>query len=219
MLAVTVEDPDGRLWSYMPFDDCCVQAGDTIEEGAMLGGVAAEGDSSSGEPHLHIGLRVDGRYVDPMGILSAPQHGSGPEQPTTLFGEQTLPSTAELQDAPTRPEPRTHAAPLDPPVAECLPQEVVEPGTTEPGSAVQTSRVLLGNAATVASRDGGHHAAPVHDRGPAKQARLTADAVAIGTLVGLALVVGAVTSVVRVIAVRTPVEVGAEPRPTGLQPR
>jgi murein DD-endopeptidase MepM/ murein hydrolase activator NlpD len=219
MLAVTIEDSGGRLWSYMPFEVCYVQGGDELEAGASLGAVSAEGDRSTSEPHIHIGLRVDEGYVDPMSILSETGSESGADpQPITLPTETPL-GVSELPEEEVRPGPHAPDVPLETPDAERFTRDVAEPSMTEPGPVMQTPRSLPGDVRAVAVRDGGRQATVAPDQGAAKQALLTADFLAIGALVGLSLVVGAAASIVRILTDHTPAEVGSGPRPTGLQPR
>ncbi len=68
-LAVSVTTSDGRIVSLMPFSSISVSEGDYIDVGDIVGILSATGDRSAGAPHLHIGLRVDGKYVDPSYLL------------------------------------------------------------------------------------------------------------------------------------------------------
>lgn len=69
MRAVSVELPDSRVVTLMPFLDVCVAAGDWVDEGAALGTLAVSGDPSSAEPHLHVGLKRGRAYIDPMSLF------------------------------------------------------------------------------------------------------------------------------------------------------
>lgn len=69
MLAVSLQLADGKTLTMMPFDGVAVQHGDSVEEGAVLGTLAASGDRSSSATHLHMGLKQDGRYYDPLVFL------------------------------------------------------------------------------------------------------------------------------------------------------
>ncbi|MBW6468824.1 MAG: peptidoglycan DD-metalloendopeptidase family protein [Coriobacteriia bacterium] len=70
-IAVTVESGDVRL-TYMPLSEAVVGAGDTLAAGGRIGTLAATGDRSSGEPHLHVGARRGSLYIDPLVFLMPP---------------------------------------------------------------------------------------------------------------------------------------------------
>ncbi len=72
MLAVTIESSTGARWSYMPLADVCVAAGQAMNCGDTIGAVAATGDSSSGVPHIHVGLRQGELYIDPLSVMVVP---------------------------------------------------------------------------------------------------------------------------------------------------
>ncbi len=71
MRAVTIDSGDVRI-SYLPLNDVSVSAGQQLDAGALIGVVAASGDASSAQPHLHIGARVGSLYVDPAAYLLPP---------------------------------------------------------------------------------------------------------------------------------------------------
>lgn len=71
-LAITVETADGMKWSYSPVEAMVVSGGAVVEAGEPLGFLAAQGDASAVEPHLHIGLRISGEYRDPAGCFPMP---------------------------------------------------------------------------------------------------------------------------------------------------
>ncbi len=81
--AVTVELADGRRMSLLPLDGMTVTTGDAVSAGDALGRVAASGDDSSSEAHLHVGLRSGDLYLDPgeliavVGPVSAERARSG----------------------------------------------------------------------------------------------------------------------------------------------
>lgn len=80
--AVTIEPEDGVAVTVSPLAEATVTRGDVVDRGAAIGVLAAEGDASSDEPHLHLSVRRDGRYVDPEPLLEphGPVHASGPGQ-------------------------------------------------------------------------------------------------------------------------------------------
>ncbi len=75
--AVTVELPDGLRVSLLPLDAVFVSAGETVGRGAAVGSLAATGDDSSAEVHLHLGARRGSVYVDPTGWLPGPPVEAG----------------------------------------------------------------------------------------------------------------------------------------------
>ncbi len=70
--AVTVQLPDGLKITYMPLEELAVSAGRDVGAGQLLGAVAAGGDASCAEPHLHVSVRRAELYIDPMTLLVAP---------------------------------------------------------------------------------------------------------------------------------------------------
>lgn len=68
--AVTVELADGRRMSLLPLDGMTVTTGDAVSAGDALGRVAASGDDSSSEAHLHVGLRSGDLYLDPGELIA-----------------------------------------------------------------------------------------------------------------------------------------------------
>lgn len=94
MLAVSIELQDGRVITLMPFAQVDVQAGKSVAEGDRLGTLAESGDASSMQTHLHMGLKQDGRYYDPLSLFGvAAQRGA--EEPKSVvesaFAESDLP--------------------------------------------------------------------------------------------------------------------------------
>lgn len=71
MNAVSVQMPGGKTVTLMPLDSIAVQEGDAVPEGARLGSVAASGDVSSADAHLHLGYKEGSRYLDPMLLFGA----------------------------------------------------------------------------------------------------------------------------------------------------
>ena len=84
MFAITIEDPQGRLWSYLPIENPKVGKGDSVNSGSELGSVATNGDPSIDVVHLHIGLRNERVYVDPEPLLTIlPASGGEVQEPST----------------------------------------------------------------------------------------------------------------------------------------
>ncbi len=71
MNAVSIKLDDGRTVTLMPFASTSVEVGDAVEEGQLLGTLAASGDRSSSATHLHMGLKDSAGYYDPMELFGA----------------------------------------------------------------------------------------------------------------------------------------------------
>ena len=69
MRAVSIQIADGRTVTLMPFDTISVKKGQQVAEGEALGTLAASGDASSAGAHLHMGLKKDGVYYDPLSLF------------------------------------------------------------------------------------------------------------------------------------------------------
>jgi len=69
MLGVSLEMPDGRTLTMMPFATTCVAEGDAVSQGDVLGSLAASGDRSASVAHLHVGLKTGRVYEDPTPLL------------------------------------------------------------------------------------------------------------------------------------------------------
>lgn len=127
-LAVSLELPDGRRVTLLPLAAAQVAAGASVSAGDGIGAVAASGDGSLPEPHLHVGLRSpSGAYLDPA----------------TLFGAETAPAPAAFcgatQDLPA---PLAEGSAPAPPAAAPAPA-VIEgaarpaPGTPQAAAAIE----------------------------------------------------------------------------------
>jgi len=67
VLAVTVDHGSGLVSTYSVLADVRVQRGQEVDQGTWLG---SSGSSHRGEaPGLHFGVKLDGRYVDPLDYL------------------------------------------------------------------------------------------------------------------------------------------------------
>lgn len=69
MTAVSIELEDGRRLTLMPFESTLVSAGEAVAEGQGLGALAASGDRSSRQAHLHMGLKQQGAYCNPLALF------------------------------------------------------------------------------------------------------------------------------------------------------
>lgn len=69
MRAVSVKMDDGRVVTFMPVQDTRVKEGANVSAGQELALLAAGGDRSSASTHLHMGLKRDGSYYDPLSLF------------------------------------------------------------------------------------------------------------------------------------------------------
>lgn len=111
VLAVTLLGPHGKL-TLSPFDRAAVREGDEVRVGQAMGLLSPDGDPSSPEPHVHVSLRVEDVYIDPVGLLCPappvarppvvePQPVAAPESgPEPWAGEAPL-SAGSPSPAPT----------------------------------------------------------------------------------------------------------------------
>lgn len=109
-IAVTVESGDVRL-TYMPLSETSLKSGETIEAGQPIGALAATGDRSHPEPHLHLSARRGTLYIDPVRFLLPPTPSSaegGAETPSVSSVPQQAPAvttpaaaSSAIQPAPT----------------------------------------------------------------------------------------------------------------------
>ncbi len=109
ILCVTLQTADG-LVTLLPLERLDVGGGDTVGAGEPVGTLAASGDVSSPDPHLHLGLRRGDLYVDPSGLLAAPaveEPGAGTPS------EAPVPTPAAgLDSAPAHGGPVTTGSPV-----------------------------------------------------------------------------------------------------------
>ena len=220
-LAVTVEDDAGCLWSYMPLEGLDVPEGASVAEGVSLGVLAGSGDRSSSTPHLHVGLRINGEYSNPVAVL-----GLETPPPAESQGAAEPAEESQLLVTPTPPgAPVVDLAQIvDSACAGegCVP-DVGASSTTVGG---QASTADLRSATGVC--DG--RAIVVRDRQSAL-VRTTPTEAAVGTaasgagamatlaMLGMALAGGIVAGAARSIRILAPTELCTDPGPTRLQPR
>ncbi|MCR5722455.1 MAG: peptidoglycan DD-metalloendopeptidase family protein [Lachnospiraceae bacterium] len=62
--AVTIKVNDDILYRYAHLDEIKVKEGDTVKAGDVVATVGSSGASTG--PHLHLELKIDGKYVDPL---------------------------------------------------------------------------------------------------------------------------------------------------------
>lgn len=63
-------EKDGRIWEskYFHLSEIKVSVGDTVERGTVIAASGNTGRSTG--PHLHIGITMNGSYVDPLPLIS-----------------------------------------------------------------------------------------------------------------------------------------------------
>jgi hypothetical protein len=69
--AVTIAFGGDLRVSLMPLAEVFVSEGGDVGQGECIGTLAASGDGSTAEPHLHVGLRQGDLYIDPTGFIEA----------------------------------------------------------------------------------------------------------------------------------------------------
>ena len=121
MRAVTIETAQGLI-TLMPLARFDVTRGAELAEGDGVGVIAATGDASSVETHLHVGARRGDLYVDPLGLIAppVPQPAEQPEsqpqpesrpQPTAATAGAPTPAPASAQPAASTPAGAVSSAP------------------------------------------------------------------------------------------------------------
>lgn len=90
MRAVSLLREDGRTLTMMPFEVVSVEEGQQVHDGMLVGTLAGGGDRSASVPHLHVGLKEDSRYFDPLPLLGmagdASSRCSEPDRQGVLAG-------------------------------------------------------------------------------------------------------------------------------------
>lgn len=150
-VAVTVETTDGLRISMLPLDGAYVRSGASVAGGEAIGRLAATGDDSCDEAHLHIGLRQGGQYVDPAPFLPAAVSVSEPpspmdETPSMCGSPEVGPPPADVSAGVAQPAALrgSEGAPVDRSV-----------GVAFPGTAAVGSAALSDTACTLSRADSG----------------------------------------------------------------
>ena len=89
VLAVTVTGDDGLRITYSPLATAAGAAGRRVEAGSAIGAVAAQGDSSSATPHVHLSVRRGESYLDPSGMLAGAASMSGGASTSGVSGRES----------------------------------------------------------------------------------------------------------------------------------
>ena len=64
---ITVQHADGMLTTYCHLSERLVSAGDSVQQGQIIGRSGSTGWATG--PHLHLEVQLDGEYVDPLEAL------------------------------------------------------------------------------------------------------------------------------------------------------
>lgn len=88
-VAVTVLTADGLKVTLLPLQSAFVSAGATVSAGEAVGLVAATGDDSSAEPHVHLSIRRGDAYLDPAPFLPSAATPVPPTAPTAAGSESS----------------------------------------------------------------------------------------------------------------------------------
>lgn len=71
--SIVVDHGAGIFTVYFHLSEMNVEEGQSIQRGQLIGAVGATGRVTG--PHLHFGVRIQGRYVDPETVLQLPFEG------------------------------------------------------------------------------------------------------------------------------------------------
>ena len=116
--AITITTVEGYQVTLNPFAGTTLKKGDGVTKGQIMGTLSDEGDPSSAEPHVHLSLRIEGKYRDPSGLIEAVL---GKPMPTSV---RTNGNTTGDGWVPT---PRSVPAPALAPVAVPTPSKSAQP--------------------------------------------------------------------------------------------
>lgn len=70
-LYVSIDHPDGIRTTYSWLSSLAVRKGQLVVQGTVIGRTGF-GHPGSQQPHLHLGARLSGEYIDPLSILGRP---------------------------------------------------------------------------------------------------------------------------------------------------
>lgn len=70
MYGNTVEiSTNNSVCIYSGLSDICVSEGDSVSTGDSIGVIGEVPFEASDEPHIHIAVKVDGEYADPLSFI------------------------------------------------------------------------------------------------------------------------------------------------------
>jgi len=96
--AVSVSTDCGTL-TLLPLESISVKRGSHVSAGDDVGTLAAAGDGSSAETHLHVGLKRGELYVDPLGVLVPPAASAGGSATSPVVHPHAAPAAATRTSA------------------------------------------------------------------------------------------------------------------------
>lgn len=102
MSAVSVLLESGKTVTLMPLEGIKVTEGDVLAEGEAVGVLAAAGDRSCATTHLHMGLKEDGVYYDPMSLFGISGTSASSKAPAAVGAAQGAGKTKASSRAKTR---------------------------------------------------------------------------------------------------------------------
>jgi murein DD-endopeptidase MepM/ murein hydrolase activator NlpD len=140
--AVTVLTSDGLRVTYLPLTSIGVSKGQAVSAGGPIGSVAASGDGSSAQTHLHLGVKRGDAALDPAGFLAPVENMLPAEPPAPAHG------TPEVHAVP-RPAPRVAPSPTH--QNEVVPQPSPGSAALPAPSAAQAARGAVQAAASALS--------------------------------------------------------------------
>lgn len=159
-IAVTIESGDVRL-TYMPLSEASVRAGDPVAAGQRLGALAASGDRSHQDPHLHLSARRGSLYVDPGAFLLMPVASGGMSEPqaapspSLALAEGAAAAVPEVGAPVAEPAPAPESVPRvqpqNSPVSEAAVPAAAAASATAPQSATAPSAPGVSPLQTAAS--------------------------------------------------------------------
>jgi hypothetical protein len=180
-IAVTVESGDVRL-TYMPLSEAWAVAGDAVDAGARLGALAASGDRSSADAHLHLGARRGSLYIDPMPFLLAPvaSAGGGSSEPAPAPAGASTAAAASPVSAPAPAAAPVTVIRVQPaaaaPVTSIRVQPAASTGVTAPSTVAAGQVVSVDGRVQAADTAGAHSPAAAAHTAPGSAAAAEAGA-------------------------------------------
>lgn len=87
---VVIRDGEGVEYVFGHLSKITVHTGDTVKAGADIIGLSGNTGHTTG-PHLHLGIKVNGEWVDPAPVVKALESVTGPDPLGRFLGSQPLP--------------------------------------------------------------------------------------------------------------------------------
>jgi murein DD-endopeptidase MepM/ murein hydrolase activator NlpD len=183
--AVTVETADGLRVSLLPLALVFVTGGEEVVGGETVGIVAATGDDSNAEPHVHLGLRRGDTYLDPTGMLPSAEvvspvapdsqpvpDGPGEDVPPAESPPVTGDTVADVQSVDTVASAGQSRCASGSSAAAPSPGAVTPQSSTQSTGEGRTTQGGAVSAATAAQRGGAGHRQIPHGAGIASDTSL-----------------------------------------------